>query len=243
MGEADLFGLFLGYTQTQTEVDLTNDESDADNIQFGAYLSHDFDQQLHFNAIGSVSYLNFETERSTTLGVASGDFDGVGFQGSLELLYDLDPDAETIISPYVGAEGSLILRDGYSESGAGALNLSVDDETDEYITTLLGFQVSGQYDFEDGPGRGLRVIAGARAAWGYQLLDTTASTTSAFTAASANTFTTSGPERDRSSFRGGLNLELIPLNNKDWNVFAQYTVDFNADAQDHILQAGVRFAF
>ena len=68
-------------------------------------------------------------------------------------------------------------------------------------------------------------------------------TTSAYTAASANRLTTPGPERDHSSFCGGVNFELILLNNTDSSLFAQYTVDFNADAYDHVLEADVQVAF
>ena len=210
--DRSVVGLFVGFTDTRTEVDGLDDNSDTDNVQLGVYGSHRFTDRLHGNATASVSYLGFDTRRSTALGTAEGDADGLGLYGTAEVLYDFVVAGNTFLSPLVGVEGSFVDRDGYQESGAGALNLTVSDGSNEYLTSVVGVQASTGFDRA-----GLATVLAARVGWAHQFLDTAGSTTSAFTAASGNTFTTEGAERDRDSLRLGVGLELSPDGGGPWS--------------------------
>lgn len=231
-------GVFFGYTDTSTDIDTLSDESDTLNLQLGVYGTHRLDDHWSVNATASVSYLQFDTERSTTSGTASADFDGLGLYGTVEALYDLNPDEDWVISPLGGLEASFIDRQGYTETGAGALNLDVQDDSNTFLTTLLGVQVAGTLDTE-----AFRLTPSARVAWALQTLDDNASTTSSFTAAPASTFTTDGAARTRSSARIDVGLDLQPQDSQNWNAFARYTTDLTDGAQDHVVRLGVRFAF
>jgi len=232
-------GLVIGFTESRVEVDGLNDDSDIENLQFGLYGSRRLDDRWSLNGSGSISTLNFDTSRATAAGTASGDFDGFGLFGALEAIYEWQRNDQHVISPFVGIEASFLDRDGYTESGAGALNLSVQDASDTFLTSIVGVQVAADYALDNG----WRLTPAARVGWALQYLDQSASTTSAFSGVLGSSFTTSGPERSRNSVRLSASVDLTPGDSQEWSLFARYTGDLTDGAQDHIVQVGLRFAF
>ena len=237
-----LLGIFFGYTDTDTNVGGIADASEATNLQVGFYGKRQLSEHWATNGTVSFSYLDFDTQRPTALGVASGDFGGFAFQGTAELLRHFHRRERFVISPLVGLELSVVHREAYTEAGAGALNLIVDDETNEFLNTLIGVQAASNFTTHNDHGGGFHLYTASRFAWGYQHLDDTASTTSNFTAP-GSVFTSFGPRRNRGAFRAAFNLELAPVHNHDLSLFTQYTIDVTSDASDQIIQGGVRLRF
>lgn len=234
-----ILGIFAGYTISDTDVDGLDDESNVDNYQLGLYGSHDIaGTPWHMNGTLSASYLDFDTERDTALGQASADFDGWGGYASAELLYDINLEDDYKISPFAAVEASVIDRDGYTESGAGVLNNSVEDETNTYLSTVLGIEAEGHYEASD-----MRFSPSARIGWAHQYLDDTATTRSSFTSAPDISFETQGPERNRNSARLGFDLEVSHADNEQWSAFVRYDGDITSGAQDHMVRIGAGFKF
>ena len=235
--EDSLLGVFVGYTDTDTDVDGTPDSSETENLQVGLYGAHRFNDALHVNAAGSVSFLSFETTRDTPFGTARGDFDGIGVTGAAEALYDFDLGRNVRISPLVGVEASFLDRDGYDESGAGDFNLAVDGGSNEYLTHLIGAEAAIGF-----PAALLDWVVAVRAGWAHQYLDTSASTTSRF-AAAGDSFTTSSAERDEDSFRLGAHVEFTPLASHQWTAYVRYDLDVADNYTDNAVRAGFRLSF
>ena len=235
--EASVFGFFVGYTDTDTDLERTQDSAETQNLQVGLYGAHRFGEHFHANAAGSVSFLDFDTERVTPLGTATGGFDGLGVSGAAEALYDFNFDRNIRLSPLVGVEAAFIDRDGYTESGADAFNLEVDGDTDEFLAHVVG--VEGAVGFPAGL---LDWIVALRAGWAHQYLDTQASTTSRF-ALGGDSFTTSSAERDEDSFRLGAHVEFTPLESHAWTAYARYDLDLGSNYEEHAIRAGFRLSF
>ena len=232
-------GIFVGSTETDVDVDGLGDSGEIDSIQIGVYGSTPLGNGLSVNGSLSVGLLEFDSQRATAVGVASADSDGLAYTASIELLQSLRSGGNGVLSPFVGLEASFVDRDGFTESGAGVLNLTVDSENDEYLTGLLGVQWVGYHDLDNN----LQLKPAGRVALAAQFLDDSASTTSSFTALPGTSFTSTGAERGDLSVRVGASVELGPQLSNRWGVFARYTGDFSDSAQDHIGQFGVRFAF
>ena len=232
-------GVFVGSIETDIEVDGLSDEGDIDSFLVGVYGSTPLGYGSSINGSLSVGTLDFDSSRVTSLGVASSSSDGLVINGSIEVLGSIQLSRRAVLSPFAGLEASFVDRDGFTESGAGVLNLTVDSENDEYLTGLLGVQWVGSYDLNDD----LRLKPAGRVALAAQFLDDSASTTSSFTALPGTSFTSTGAERGEVSVRVGASIELGPRLSNRWGVFARYTGDFSDSAQDNIGQFGVRFAF
>jgi|GEM_PF-1143641 len=232
-------GVFVGSTETTVEVDGLDDEGNIDSLLVGVYGSTPLGDGFSLNGSLSVGMLEFDSTRPTGSGTASSSSDGMAFNGSIELLKNISLDRRSVLSPFVGLEGSFVERDGFTETGAGVLNLDVEDATDEYLTGLVGLQWVGSYDV----GKDLRLKPAARAGLGFQFLDESASTTSSFTSNPGTSFTSTGAERGSNSVRVGVSLELSPRLSNRWAVYGRYTGDFADGGNDHVGQVGVRFAF
>jgi len=232
-------GVFVGSTETTVEVDGLDDEGNIDSLLVGVYGSTPLGDGFSLNGSLSVGMLEFDSTRPTGSGTASSSSDGMAFNGSIELLKNISLDRRSVLSPFVGLEGSFVERDGFTETGAGVLNLDVEDATDEYLTGLVGLQWVGSYDV----GKDLRLKPAARAGLGFQFLDESASTTSSFTSNPGTSFTSTGAERGSNSVRVGVSLELSPRLSNRWAVYGRYTGDFADGGNDHVGQVGIRFAF
>ncbi len=234
-------GVYVAFSTTETEVDGLGDEFDTDAFQVGLYGAKRFDDHLVVNAAGSAGFLSFESSRPTPLGTAEGEADGFVVGGTVEALYDLPLGDRFILSPLVGVEAFFVDRDGYTEEGAGALNLTVDDASGEYLTSIVGAQLATAFEVE--ALGNLRVSPLVRLGWSHRFLDQDGTTTSAFAAAPDETFTTRSSARDRDALRVAAALELGPGGSDDWALFARYTGDIAANGDSHELRAGFRLAF
>ncbi len=234
-------GVYVAFSTTNTELDGLGDETDTDAFQVGLYGAKRFDDHLVVNAAGSAGFLSFDSSRPTPLGTAEGDADGFVVGGTVEALYDLPLGDRFIVSPLVGVEAFFVDRDGYTEDGAGALNLNVDDASGEYLTSVIGAQLTTAVAI-DALGD-LRLSPLVRLGWSHRFLDQDGTTTSGFAVAPDETFTTRSSARDRDALRVAAALELGPGGSDDWALFARYTGDIAANGDSHELRAGFRLAF
>ena len=232
-------GVFVGFTETEVEVDGRDDQSDIENIQVGLYGVKSFGNGLSLNGTVSYSQLMFDNTRAAGTGTATSDPDAFAITGSLELLQDLSLSNDSVLAPFIGLEYSYLDRDGFTESGAGVLNLSVDGNTEEFFTGIIGFQYAGRIEVGDT----LRLTPAVRIAYARQFGDESATTTSSFAALPGATFTTTGAERGENSVRLGLGLELGPQLSNRWSVYARYLGDYANSGEEHTGQLGVSFSF
>ena len=237
-GTATTAGLFLGFTETDTDIDGLSDNSDIQNYQLGLYGAHRFTSSWHVNGTLSGSFLNFETARPTASGTAVADFDGFAGLATAELLYDVNVSNTTVVSPFVGIEASFVDRDGYSETGAGVLNNTVQSDTNEFLTSILGVQASSNFAFA-----GLNLAPSVKVGWARQYGDDNSTTTANFITSPSIAFTSQGADRNRNSLRLDFGFDLSGARSNKWGTFLRYTGDIASDAQDHIIRAGVVYRF
>ena len=156
-----------------------------------------------------------------------------------EVLYDIALNEKATWSPFGGIEVSYIDREGYTESGAGALNLTVQSARNEFLASVMGVQIAGDFSTDGG----MRVMGAARVGWAHPFLDDSATTSSAFSSSPSVVFESNSPERDRDSLRLGLEVEVGGNRDRNWSLFARYTGDITANAVEHIVRAGVTWSF
>ncbi|MCO6052235.1 autotransporter domain-containing protein [Mesorhizobium sp. RP14(2022)] len=136
-----VFGVAIGYSQT--DVDVTDGEADVDAGHVGIYANHT-QGNLALSGALSYSWLNYDLSRDIAVGAdtitARGDADGDAISGFAEAFYDVAPWAglsNVKLGPVARLRGVHASRDGYTEDGAGLLNLSVDDDdTDQFYGAI-----------------------------------------------------------------------------------------------------------
>lgn len=229
-------GLFGAVSYTSSDIDGLNDDGNSIVFRGGLYGARDLSGGWHINGSVSGAYIHYDTSRSTVSGKADADFGGFGAFANTEVAYDYKMKSLSgVVSPYVGLDASIIHHEDYDESGAGALNMSVESSTTEKLTSELGVQYTGKQ-----VGMTFTNSLVARVGWAHEFLDQTADQSSRFISSPTVSFTSNGPEVARNSAKIGLAYSAKP-NNADYLFYAKYDGEFSADLQDHLFSAGLKF--
>jgi len=231
-----LVGLFGGYGHQYVGVDVADSQTvSINNYSLGAFLrrahcSYRYDG--YTVVAGSVAYDDYGSRRDTATGIADGDYDGG--QTSVFAEHGLERQIGCyIVEPSAALQYTWLHQNGFTETGAGANNLTVDDADTHSLRTILGTRIMttrctclGELEPE------------FRAQWMHELLDAT----TGITATSGGTTFVSpsaGLGRDFAILGGGLTLRR----NVCLAVTVNYDLQFNDRTQFHIGYGGVEFSY
>lgn len=208
--EGLVVGASLGYARSDTGYRELTDETKSRSYQAGVYggwwqgpWSADAGLGLALNRYESRRDLNF----GTTLASAEGDHDGREYSAYLEGRYTLDlavggPGRLELV-PMAGLQALRLETDGYTETGAGPLNLSVASDRVTSLRSSLGLSVAYPLSLTDGT----VLRPEARARWSHEFGDTDTVVDASFAAAPGPSFRIGSGELGRDAALLGLGLE------------------------------------
>ena len=244
-----LVGISAGYTSST--VTSGGSSADIDSFHVGTYAT----TQIGALSIASASafgHQSYEMTRVIPIGAgavtAEGETDGFSLASSIEAHYDLnqgldlfagDPDhalAALRFGPLAGVTTLYAEQDGFTETGAGILNLAVAGTDVSQTVTALGFAVGTTR----AAGANLVSLDG-RIAWEHVFGDLDVTTNSNLAVLPAATFATrSAPiDRNRLAIGVGTALEL----NDTVSAHARYDGRFSDGYTDHRGSAGITVRF
>ena len=224
------FGVFAGYSGQSSSQG--TDSTSSNNYNFGMH----FKQPLWdgwMAASLSYSYQETESRRLVQIGAltstATADYPGHAVSLGASVGRDLDFGALTL-SPFIGGDVLWLRQEGYSETGAGAANLTVATNTDmlAHVEAGVGFKQSfdhGGWEFTPELKFSLRT----------ELTDPVSSLNATLVGQS---FTMTGAERERLS--GQVEFGISAQNDNGLTIEVNYAGLYNGKFQDHT--AGLRFA-
>lgn len=136
-------GLAFGYTRTNIDQQdfRSGDSADTDSYNVVAYASKDFE---HAYVEGALSYAHHNTEnsRATAVGrTAQADIDANQYTGHLSAGYRFNIQDHATITPFLALDYTHLTQDAYTETGAGAINLSVDEMSTNRTTVGGGLRI------------------------------------------------------------------------------------------------------
>ncbi len=239
MGSENLrFGLAGGYSEDEVEFLQGNSSGKSKSWQIGGYAGY---VSGGFRIDGQVAYISGDITATKAVNAGSGltliqgtagvDTTGDVVKGSITAGYDLGGESFTF-TPYAGIEYANGKVKGFTETGMGALGLTVNDieadRTDLVVGARLGanlgtvrpfLNASYRYDLEDHPGTVAAYFNGVSAA--------------PFSVAAI------GMGRSAVEVDAGLSAGI----GSSVNVFAAYQGAFRNDRDSHGVSAGIRMAF
>ena len=136
------------------------------------------------------------------------------------------------MTPYVHADYSYVNVDGYTESGAGALSLNVNNDSSDSL--IIGTGVKANHAASDS------LLLMANAGIGYDVMTDRSNLTSSFAGGGAQ-FTTDGIEPDEWVYNAGVGAKYSLANGTE--IKAAYTIDARQDYTDQSLSANFRMMF
>jgi autotransporter-associated beta strand protein len=171
--------------------------------------------------------------------VAQGYTTANQFFGQLEGGYRIDVDSRFggYVMPFARLQGSTSTQNGFTESGADSLNLTVAQQTTNSLRTVLGAQLGAA--IATGWHRPLNVMF--KAGWSHEYADLTRPVTASFAGAPALNFTTQGATAPRDGVVLGFGLNTSVT--EQTSLYLRYDGDLAGGNTNHALSAGVRFVW
>jgi outer membrane autotransporter protein len=167
---------------------------------------------------------------------AFGQTAGNQFLGQLETgwRFDLGGAAAYYVTPFGLLQGSTVTQNGFTETGAQSLNLSVAQQTTSSLRTVFGAQVGAAMDV----GLRDRVAAQLRFGWSHEYSDTARPVTASFTGAPGVPFTVFGaaPTRDGAVIGFSASTAIAEA----MGVYLRYEGNIAGQDSSHALTAGLR---
>lgn len=228
-------GAFVAGSRTRTDIDGLQDNATTDTYLIGAYGNWQPNQDWYLRGSLSGGYFDFRTKRPTLAGTATADFSGYGGFAYLETAYKTIETDHSYVAPLLALEGTVLQHQGYQETGAGVLNLTVDGETSVQFKTLLGEKLVAH--FETGA---LIISPQLQAVWAHEFLDTYPDVRAEFSGAPSTSYENGGPRQSRDAARLGVNLSVSPIDGDYLTFYGGYNLNISQDAADHHLTGGFR---
>jgi outer membrane autotransporter protein len=233
-----LIGVGSGYYHTGASYHGSGGSAEVDSIPLFVYAAYN---PGAYYAVGSLGYtLNlYDSNRNVTFGgvsrTASGSTDGSQFNAALETGYDL-AFTPAILTPAVTLFYTKSRVGGFTETGAGSLNLNVDAQSAESLQGGIGFRLS--LPLKTGKINVLPQIAAFyqhEFANGSRVLDARL-----VQAGSSFGFQTDSPPQNFFALGAGLALNM----KENISFQANYNVELGRGSYTaHFLSAGLRWTF
>ena len=176
------------------------------------------------------------SELSWTPGAAKGSYDGSDMSGYMESGYLL-PVTAVSITPYASFLALESRRDGFTETGAGALNLDTDSERTTSLQGSLGVRFAREF----AAGRVFRLTPQLSARWVHEFGDTSSNLPARFAGVPSGSFTVSSDTYDRDS--GVFSLGLTGKAGDDWGFLFVYDAQVRSKEFVHAVTGGMRFSW
>ncbi|MBL0166111.1 MAG: autotransporter domain-containing protein [Propionivibrio sp.] len=194
-----------------------------------------------FKGIAGYAFGRNQLDRPIVFGpiarVAQGEFDSQSGTVYAEATYDIPMDGFSL-RPLAGLSWVISRQQGFTESGAGALNLAVTGETTNSLRTLLGVKTVHALP----TGNGGVVFLEPRLLWSHEFGDLNTPLDAQLTGAgAAGNFTVAGVNLKRDSAIAGLRVSGSV--SKDIELFADILVSGNSSQTSASAFAGVRMAW
>jgi outer membrane autotransporter protein len=232
-------GAAFSYANSDVDTKGLANKLDIDNYQGTIYGSYDLGMH-YLDASFSYGKNTYDSRRVITVGtvnrIALADFnaDQVILQGQYGREYTHADDI--YISPYVGLFYANLDIDGYSETGAGTLNLNVDGQSYETLESVLGVSARKEMESRDGTS----IMPELHAAWRHEFLDEIQVNTSTYTGGGAS-FITTGADPANNTFNIGASFSMFLENNVD--IKFSYDFDTKSDYKGHSGLINIRYNF
>ncbi len=232
-------GLMFSYGQTESDFNNAVDSLSIETYSPGLYAAWNH-EGWYANGLLSYGWSELSQSRGIAFGglnrQASGSTDGKQWVGNLTIGRDWKV-GNFVVGPFLGMQYTHLEMNPFTETGAGALNLSVGRQETDSFRTKLG--VGANYTAKI---KSVTIQPSASIAWLHEFLDDSRGITAAFNEAGVGSFVvnTTEPERDSALVGVGLNVWW-----EDWiMLFGRYDAQAGQDnffAQG--LKGGVKVSF
>jgi outer membrane autotransporter protein len=236
--DAGRIGFYGGYQGTSLQLNGLTQNGRINGGMLGGYFYND-DGFNYYTAVTGLQFNGYDSTRSIQFdGIneqAQGNFSG--WQGYAYAERGVSfRRANATLQPYAALQYIYLRQNGYTETGAGVLNLDVGGIDANSLRSLVGSRL--QYDRG---WRGGRLLPEVRALWLHEFLDTDSVVNSFFAPIGGGSFAIQGLNlgRDWAILGGGVRYDLA----SGWQLYGNYDAQVNTRQVFHVGSGGLQYAW
>ncbi len=218
--------------------DAGSGETDVTTYPGVVYLGWDDESPWYFDLGFEFAWHNYDGTRNIRFGsvdrVATADYDGQQYSGFISGGYVIEQNGWQW-TPLASMHYSHLRIDGYTETGAASLNLSVAEQDYDLLQSGLGIKMA--YPIASDAGSWVPEI---HARWLYDIVSDEASADATFQAGGAS-FRTEGLDPADHALNAGAGVTLYAKG--DVTLSGTYDLELREDFLSHTGQGVVRFKF
>ncbi|WP_417583820.1 autotransporter domain-containing protein [Nitrincola sp.] len=237
VSDATRLGLSFAYARSSVDGNstLAPNSAKVDVYQLIGYGSHALDEATEINfQLGVGQNRNKGTRDLSSFGTrATSRYDSLVATAGAGVGRNITLSDTTTFTPSVRADYSWIRDEGYTETGAGPLNLKVTSRTTDELILAMDGKLTQELKQD--------VLLSANLGLGYDLLNEQTSITSSFAGAPGAAFTTKGMDPSPWLARGGLGLATHTAGGME--VSARYDAEYRQDFLNQTASIKLRWAF
>ncbi len=241
LGDNARLGFFGGYVGSSVSADNMNQTVRANGGNFGSYLTHAAGRHYGI-ALGGLQFDDFDSDRTIQVGgltrTASGDADGwQGFAyGERGLNLQLTRSHQW--QPFAGLQYVYARQNGFTETGAGSMNLAMAGIDTHSLRSNLGSRLQWQPWTS---ARGWAITPEIRGSWMHEFLDTTSVVNAQFAGVGGAGFSANGLDLGRDWAIVGGGFAARPSDR--WELRADYNTQFNDRQVFHVGSGTLSYAW
>jgi autotransporter-associated beta strand protein len=245
------YGLALAAQNSDFDFNRDNGNVDVMSLYLSAYTKQPLGSGFNATFVATGGFHNHDSQRDILIGAiptpANADYDSYSFclaaelSKSFDITYEpVDPGghpSQTAIEPFVRIDYSVSEQDGYTETGAGAAGLIVDDTDYDSLRVAGGVRVQHQFMLFESyeatlQGRGLVNIA---------LSNSDSEFNVAFVGDPATSLAIEGSDLD--DVFGQIGVGLSVQINDNWDLHFDLDQQISSEALGTHLSAGLSYSF
>jgi outer membrane autotransporter protein len=166
---------------------------------------------------------------------AESEHDGEDYAAYLGAGYKMDAMGTTLI-PIASIQYINHQEDSFTETGAGIMNLTVDDIDTDSILGTLGLRWTHLFEVGD-----VTLVPNLSAQWAHEFGDTAHSVDARFAGSTVGAFTVDGVDATEDTALLGVGLTAFLM--EHWSVFVDYEAELGDNFQSHNVSGGLRITF
>lgn len=211
-----------------------NATSDA----FSGFLYASYEPgKLYIDGMAGYAYANNRSTRSIVIPglaprIAIGSTGANQFMGQVEAGYRVDLVPNLAVIPFARLQGSTTAQNGFTESGADSLDLTVAPQTTNSLRTTLGADLAVEVSHVD---------VDMRLGWEHENADVSRPMTASFAGAPGNAFTVFGVTPQRDSAVVGLAFKTHVADSTE--LYARYDGEIATGSDNNAFTAGLRMTW
>lgn len=240
LGPDSAVGATFGYDRTNISLQGLSQSGSRNAYSFGFYGEHRMGPWF-VDAAAMIGLVDGDTRRTIAVAsiarVANGSFDGTSTAEMVSTGLRWRAPQGFLIEPSVSLIASQASQSGYTETGAGDIDLVVSGKNDSATEVVLGTRFAEPIAL----GNGTSVTIEGRAAWLAGLGASAPTIQESFSAAPTNSFTLTGADPGSSSvvIGAGVSCDL----SKQLSPYGRYDGTFGDAVNNKQLTVGIRFAW